>query len=436
MASNFANSGTITAGSLGALAYAINTTGTWNTVVNAGTIYGNVNLANLYTQYYGYGSTYVAKAGGTLTGTLTLGLFDALLTQLSGAGNSGNLSMLHSGSAFYPQGTVVLGASDTLSNTGAISLVDTVRANTLAAVVGGASIVNSGQITATGGYGVAGSSSYDNTITNSGTIRSDMAALVLGYRTSVINSGTLVSTGGAALLATNGYSAGASITNLAGGTITGVGTAIALQGGTLSNAGTINGNVDMAGNGYYAATYIAKGGTINGNLTFGNGSDVLVETGSGYGVTGAIDGGAGNNWVQHVRSGTASVALGQALPTHFTYEATVTGDAASQITLTGPAAYASAIYVGGSGTIINTAATSGELASAAMAGSSQVPMAYLARLSNRANVGSVTLYANAFDNSANGITFANTGTSANRGSSAAVAPTRCRWGRRPAPARR
>jgi hypothetical protein len=62
--------------------------------------------------------------------------------------------------------------------------------------------------------------------------------------------------------------------NLAGGIISGNGDAIDLQAGTVSNAGTINGNVNLAYSpygypDYSSAIYIDNGGTLNGNLTLG-----------------------------------------------------------------------------------------------------------------------------------------------------------------------
>jgi hypothetical protein len=98
---------------------------------------------------------------------------------------------------------------------------------------------------------------------------------------------------------------------------------------------------------------------LNGNLTFGSGTDFLVETGSGYGVTGTINGGAGSNWIGHQRSGTGTVTLGGALLTGFTRELTLAAGASSQVTLTGPSAYTGNLYVGGDGTIINQLATTG-----------------------------------------------------------------------------
>jgi hypothetical protein len=223
--------------------------------------------------------------------------------------------MTRSNSSTYPMAAVMLGYGDSLINTGTISLTDTTGATTgmQAALAGGASIANSGTITASGGYAIDASATYGYpmAITNAGSITSDKAAVALSYNTTITNSGTIASTGGAAIADVNGYAVTDTIINQASGIITGVGTAIQMPGGTLSNAGTINGNVNL-GYSYYGqlygygsqntATYIANGGTLNGNLTFGGGINLLVETGNGYGVTGTIDGGGGINWVEHQRT--------------------------------------------------------------------------------------------------------------------------------------
>ncbi|BCI72860.1 hypothetical protein SPKIRA_36900 (plasmid) [Sphingomonas paucimobilis] len=65
--------------------------------------------------------------------------------------------------------------------------------------------------------------------------------------------------------------------------------------GQLSNAGTITGDVDLGyasfgGRSYNSAIYTNSGGTLTGNLRFGDGSDVFVEMDGQTGVTGTIDG--------------------------------------------------------------------------------------------------------------------------------------------------
>jgi hypothetical protein len=283
------------------------------------------------------------------------------------------------------------------------------------------------------------------TLTNSGMITSTLAAVLLTGAETLTNTGKLISAGGAAISSNiSGYTY--AVTNQAEGVISGVGTAVQMGGGTLSNAGTINGNVNLGyalygGSSYSAATYIANGGTLNGNLTFGLGTNLLVETGSGYGVTGTISAaGAISNWLGHQRSDTATVTLGSALPSGFTQEFTVAAGAASKVTITGPSAYTGDLYVGGDGTIVNQLATTGSVNGLNYQSFSYAPYAgvELGGFVNQANVGSVGLATSAFGNTAvigsskwagtavsvttnKGIAFSNGGTILNNGSSAAVA---------------
>lgn len=491
---------------------AISDTGNFNvTVINAGTINGNVNLANPYGFLIGGGNYYVAVAGGVLNGNLTLGLGDTLVTDISGAGtgkfagitgtvsanqsnliytvnadvsatatapsgfsslayqlgnkatlsltssgtasaplklsgtgnvalsgtltarnqsavqsvsgygnssnaltitNSGTISVTHDNASTYGFSAISLGSGDSLTNSGSIVMSDTVTtgSTSYAAISGSGTIVNSGTISATGVNGVSMGGYYSSlspSLTNTGAITSNKAGVLLNGSAAIVNAGTLSSTGGAAISTSNtGYTY--SVTNQAEGTISGLGTALQLYGGTVSNAGTINGDVNLAyypygsGSAYATGVYIANGGKLNGNLIFGASTDYLVETGSGYGVTGTIDGGAGTNWVGHQRSGTATVTLGGALPTNFTNEFTLALGADSQVTVTGPSGYTGAIVVGGDGKIVNQLAATGSVQGLGAAGLYGAP-AYnteLGGFSNRANVGSVSLVTGSFDNTA------------------------------------
>jgi hypothetical protein len=360
--------------------------------------------------------------------------------------NDGTITTTRTNAGLYPSGTLVLGTGTSLVNNGSISASD-ISGGTfggMAAVSTASALVNNGTITGSGAYGVVIGSSYNGiTLANNGQISSDRAAILLDGGVTVTNSGTITSSATSAISDIS-YNATSNVNNLAGGVISGVGTAVQMAGGTLTNAGTINGNVNLgyvsSGGYYYAAgTYVANGGTVNGNLSFGAGNDVLVETGSGYGVTGTIDGGFGTNVVAHQRSGTATVMLGSALPTGFSQEFTVAAGAASQVTITGPSAYTGNIYVSGDGSIINQLATTGIVYPAYTLNTaySAYTNAELAGFSNRANIGGVFLTTGTFDNSATiggaslmdnavslytakGFTFGNSGTIASNGSEPAV----------------
>src|SRR6185312_7814992 len=105
-----------------------------------------------------------------------------------------------------------------------------------------------------------------------------------------------------------------SLQNNAGGVISGSVTAITGSFGHITNAGTINGNVDFTGApSYLSSTYVDNGGTVNGNLLFGAGNDTLFEdlslsaNGRVAGVTGTVDGGGGTNQlIMHVGANTDS----------------------------------------------------------------------------------------------------------------------------------
>lgn len=507
-------------------------------VFNAGTINGNVNIANTYSFVFGNGNTYIGLPGGMLNGNLTLGNGDKLVTSLTGAGTSGYagingtvtannsllrydvttdatdtfasragfssvgyqvgsgatltlgtngtvttpLSLAGTGSVVFNgsvsvtnaaalsttnviqssgtvpataltitnngtlastrssisgnSGTVVLPAGysstgptgSTLVNNGTITFTDTSGSTSTYAAVTGYNVVNSGTIRATGGNGVSAT-----TLTNTGIITATGDGVQLGGST-VTNNGSITSTSGAAIRSQSYYGTGDSVTNLSGGTITGVGTAVQMNGGLLSNAGTINGNVNLSyspygGSAYTSGAYVANGGALNGNLIFGAGNDVLVETGAGLGITGTITGGGGSDLLGHQRSGTATVTLGGAVPAGFAGEFTVAAGSDSQVTIKGPSAYTGNIYVSGDGTIVNQLASTGIVAGLSYAGNSYAPYnnVELWGFSNQANVGGVTLNTANFSNSAtigsssltgsavyittsNGLNFSNSGT--------------------------
>jgi hypothetical protein len=348
--------------------------------------------------------------------------------------NNGTMATTRSNSTTSPGATLYLTQANDVINNGSIAYVDPITgAGTFYAVYTVGAVTNSGSINSSG-YGVRASR-----VTNSGTIRAGNYAVLVDSG-AIVNSGTITSTGTAAIGDTSNFGTGYTLTNLAGGVITGLGTAIQTIGGTVDNAGTINGNVNLNYSDYgyngRSGTYIANGGVLNGNLTFGSGTDFLVETGSGYGVTGTINGGAGSNWIGHQRSGTGTVTLGGALLTGFTRELTLAAGASSQVTLTGPSAYTGNLYVGGDGTIINQLATTGGVYGVSAIGYTPYATTEMAGFSNRANVGSVLLTTSAFDNSASigssdlvnavalttakGFSFSNSGTITNSRSAPAV----------------
>ncbi|MET0376205.1 MAG: autotransporter outer membrane beta-barrel domain-containing protein, partial [Rhizorhabdus sp.] len=265
--------------------------------------------------------------------------------------NAGTITVRNlSGSTFNRPYAIVGG---TVVNDGTITLDG-------ATGIGALRITNNGTITqATGGVASRGVYAWSSGIqlTNTGTIDVGGEAVLAGYGTTIDNSGRIASSGAIAI-GVEDYGS-ATILNRAGATIAGNGTAIRVSGGTLDNAGTITGTVDLGyswgGRSYNGATYIARGGTITGDLLFGNGNDTLIAYDDTTGVNGAIDGGEGTNTYLHARSTTGTVTIGRGLPTNFTTEGALATGAGTVVTLAAAAPLATGLVVQGDGAFINTA---------------------------------------------------------------------------------
>lgn len=475
------------------------TVGYTGTLVNSGTINGNVTLEDSS----GFGSArFFALEGGVLNGNLSLGNYTTLVTELTGAGTSGfagvNGSVTSSGGSvrfrvhddasattpslsgfrsvgydlfdgaaltlsgagdvtqqlvFAGNGSVDLNANlvattqpailsdavldwagynnalntlsivsrgsisltrsapntfatavvlregDVFTNAGAITVRNQLGNLSEATAISGGMVVNTGTIT------VENAAAFFNaqSIHNSGTVTGD-GPLALYLSGKLTNSGTLTSTNGPVLR----LETPAQIDNLAGGVILGAGgLAILANGGTVRNAGTINGSVDLSypgGYSPYGATYIAAGGTLNGNLRFGRNNDLLIETGNGFGVTGTIDGGAGYDVAVHERSTSGTVDLGVLL-TGFEGEAVTAIGSGTVVTITAPAGRTSDIGVAGNGQVVNRAATTGSVGSLDYFGvylPDQNYNSFLTSFDNQAEVGrTIVVRANALTNSAN-----------------------------------
>ncbi|NJM50258.1 MAG: hypothetical protein HC843_04695 [Sphingomonadales bacterium] len=233
------------------------------------------------------------------------------------------------------------------TNAGTINAFDSTPrdfiANNLAAIAvdGNGEIINSGTINLAGAIGVRGGMLINSgnilqsagpdargvfgvtNLNNSGIISTGQIAVTTGiFSSEIINSGTITSTNAAAIGASNSDRENTTrIINLAGGVITG-GTgrpAIATSGNTyVENAGTINGNVNLATftfgtvpsvTVYAPSTYVNAGGTLNGDLLFGTGNDVFVGNGNNTGVTGTVDGGAGTDTFIYGLTSTGSILI-------------------------------------------------------------------------------------------------------------------------------
>lgn len=298
-----------------------------------------------------------------------------------GITSRGTLTVTRADSNTYPYAAVALGTEDSLTNVGAIVAND--RAGTfyssVFAIVGGKDVVNSGTITLDGTIGVQSTAGLTNSgsivqaaggraaagvrgvrmLVNSGTIDVAGVAVQGDGLTTIRNSGRIASSGGAAI---TGYAA---ITNQAGGTIAGASgqAAILLGGGSLANAGTITGTVDLGyspyGPSYSSATYIADGGTIAGDLRFGNGDDTLISFGGNLGVSGTIDGGSGIDTVIYVRRASDAVTLGTVNVAGFEAEGVGAFGSDTVVTVRADAPIAGDLALTGDGAVVNTATIAG-----------------------------------------------------------------------------
>lgn len=307
----------------------------------------------------------------------------------------GTLSLTASDANSYPGSAVSMGSGDGFVNAGTITVRDTRSPiytiySQITAISGGKNVTNDGTITLDGAIGIRGGQSITNTgrivqatggraatgingfgsLVNSGTIEVAGTAVQLDYYynsmsnngSTVDNSGRIASTGGIAITGDYGYSA--TIRNLAGGTIAGASgqNAIRLNGGQVVNAGTITGDVDLGyasyGRSYSTGIYTANGGTLTGNLRFGDGNDTLVVIDEQLGITGTIDAGEGTNTYRHAFTKSGTVTLGNVALAGFHREDVQAIGADTVLTLQSDATLAS-LGVMGDGQVVNTANVDG-----------------------------------------------------------------------------
>lgn len=286
----------------------------------------------------------------------------------------------------YPGSAVSLGAADSFTNTGTISVTDRQTYGSTAAVSYGANVTNSGMILLDGGIGISSSTNVVNTGTirqiaggasaqgivgvatldNRGTISVGGVAVSVPYLGHIVNSGSLESTGGVAITGSG------AITNAATGTIRGTGgTAIQVSSSTLVNQGAVTGSVDLGYSppyysgqptrSYGSSIYVADGGTITGDLLFGDGTDLLLQTGDTLGVSGIIDGGAGTNIYGRSLASSGAVDLTSSGLRNFTGRLIQAVGADTTVTITAPDTFTGDVYLSGDGNIVNQANITGVL---------------------------------------------------------------------------
>ncbi|WBO20706.1 autotransporter outer membrane beta-barrel domain-containing protein [Sphingomonas abietis] len=265
--------------------------------------------------------------------------------------NNGTIATSNAAGSYFPAIAILNGHN--VTNNGTITL-----AGGGVGISDAQNVVNAGTITDTPGSGAVGVAYFD-TLQNSGTIQVDGTAVQSAFYQagSIVNSG-LIESRQATAVQLGGY--GATLTNETTGTISGVTAVDVSSGGAIINRGAIVGDISSYQYSYGNTAYLADGGTVTGNVTFGAASDLFVETGTGTGVSGIVDGGDGEDTFGHVLNSSGIVALdGEANVINFEdalVQAAGIGTVA-MITATNP--FAGRVYIGGDGSVINQATING-----------------------------------------------------------------------------
>ncbi len=312
--------------------------------------------------------------------------------------SSGDLNLLRIEEGTFTGAVVMLQNGDRFTNSGTITIADRAELspNEVAAISGAAvgtgsgsasQVTNSGRISLNGAIGirdtgtivntgtisqstrnrtsvgVLGSSNYITTLTNAGTINVGGVAVQTDTGSMTItNSGRIASFGGLAIaLGGPGRIDNAATGTIAGGLLDGQTERLAIRtaGGTLTNAGTITGTVDLgyaaSGRSFTSATYIQDGGTIDGGLLFGNGNDTLIAY-TALSINGTIDGGGGNSdTLIQARRASDTVTLSPNATTGFERQIVRAIGADTVVTLRAIEPIDRFVELAGDGAIVNTA---------------------------------------------------------------------------------
>lgn len=290
------------------------------------------------------------------------------------------------------------GLNDTFTNAGAItaSEIGSPIYGPASAVRGGDSIVNDGTINVGNAVGVYLSRSLDNR----GSILQIVGdAPATGVRdvALVTNSGTIQVDG---IAIDNAYTSGTvRINNASGGTIASTSrTAMRLYGGYVTNAGAITGTVDL---GYapsydpsvparnsYSNAYIGQGGTLEGDVLFGEASDLFLQYGADSGVNGTIDGGAGIDTAAFVLDQDATVTIAGGQLANFENAFVYLSASDATASLDAAALLMGDLYLGGSGSIVNDASVEGSVFTQTPGGFTGLlpTSSWLAAFDNRADI--------------------------------------------------
>jgi uncharacterized protein YhjY with autotransporter beta-barrel domain len=295
---------------------------------------------------------------GTLSLTTSTNYYYGAVAVNGGGGkfeNTGTITVASAPGGYYLP-SAISNASEA-TNSGTITLDGAIASSNVG------KFTNTGSITQISG-GASSQGVVANQIDNSGTISVDGIAVTAGYnygQLAVSNSGLIESKQNIGILASGG-----TITNADGATISGQTIAIQNdQGGTVVNAGTINGDV-LIGNPYYyfsgQGKYVADGGTLNGNLTFGSANDILLTLDGVTEVTGTIDAGSGTDLFGRFYRADATTQIGGTLPVTFEGELVESIGSSTIVTLTDPGSTVSSnLSVAGDGQIVNQTTIGGRV---------------------------------------------------------------------------
>jgi fibronectin-binding autotransporter adhesin len=310
-ASTATNYGTLT----GTFGYGIHFLG-GGTVTNnaAGTITGFIS------------GVYVSGSSGTLTNSGSITGSNSFGVRLSAGGTVTN----HTGGTItgYSDGVNIGGSGGTVANDGTI----TGGTNGIAVYGGTGTVTNSGTVTGNNGYGIFLAAGGSVTNSAGGSVNgSGFGVYVHGGTGTIVNSGTI--TGGTYSLPTFYgvfLAAGGSVTNHAGGTITGYGTGIEIDnvGATITNDGRIEGK-------------------YGGGISFCNcvvGDSTVTNTGTIIGYSYGIVVSGGTATITNSGTITGSSRYGVALANG----GTVTNQAGGTIT-----GYTAGVYFAGSAGTLN-----------------------------------------------------------------------------------
>ena len=269
-------------------------------LVNSGTLLAG-NAFGLYVS----GGSLRNEATGVIRGTAApTGGAAVVFDSSSPASTLTNLGSIDGGANF---GVLLLG-SGSLGNSGSINSIFADGFNTATAT-----ITNTGTIGSIRGFdevmtvvnsGLLGSvyisQNNTSTLSNSGTVSGTFGVQFQDGFGRVGNSGLITGTNGSGVI----FDAGGTLSNAAGGRITGTGAnaGVTISGGagTVSNAGTISGATGVSFTGNFADRLtLASGGTIIGTggtaVSFGDGADTLLLGPGAVAITGTVDGGAGTD---------------------------------------------------------------------------------------------------------------------------------------------